>query len=63
VSELEEEIFARETSVAQLQQQLARGETYRDGNRVRQIMAELAAQQAALKTLYEHWEEATELNW
>jgi len=63
VAELEAEIFQRERYVEQLQQQLAQGETYRDGDRVRGIMAELAEQKEALTTLYQHWEEATELNW
>jgi ATP-binding cassette, subfamily F, member 3 len=63
VADLETEIFNRETSVADIQRELAQGETHRDGNRVRQLMAELAQQREALKTLYEHWEEATELNW
>jgi ATP-binding cassette subfamily F protein 3 len=34
----------------------------RDGERIKQIMAELETQKASLPTLYEHWEEAIELN-
>jgi hypothetical protein len=30
---------------------------------VREIRAGLAEEQAALKKLYEHWEEASEMNW
>jgi ATP-binding cassette subfamily F protein 3 len=63
VADLEEEIFQRETRVEELQGLLAQGNTHRDGDRVRQIKAEITEQQAALGTLYEHWEEATELNW
>jgi len=63
VADLEEEIFARETSVEELQHRLAQGDTHRDGDLVRQIKTEIAQEQAALKTLYAHWEEATELNW
>ena len=63
VGELENEIFAIETCVEQLQADLARGDTHRDGERVRQITADIAKHQEALKQLYEHWEEATELNW
>ena len=37
--------------------------TFRDGGRVRAIKQELAEQQSALKKLYEHWEEASEMNW
>ena len=63
MADLEDEIFGRETCIEQLQQELAQGETHRDGQRVRQIKAEIAQHQETLVTLYEHWEEATELNW
>ena len=63
VADLEEEIFARETSVEELQHRLAQGDTHRDGDLVRQIKTEIAQEQAALEMLYAHWEEATELNW
>ena len=63
IADLEEEIFRWETSLEELHQQLAQGETHRDGDRVRRIKAEISRQKEALRTLYEHWEEATELNW
>jgi ATP-binding cassette subfamily F protein 3 len=63
VADLEAEIFERETCVQELERQLAQGETYRDGDRVRGIMAEIAQHKEALQSLYQHWEEATELNW
>jgi ATP-binding cassette subfamily F protein 3 len=63
VADLEEEIFQRETRLEELHGQLAQGDTHRDGDRVRQIKAEIARQKEALQTLYKHWEEATELNW
>jgi len=63
VADLEQEIFQREARVEELHGLLAQGETHRDGDRVRRIRAEIAQQQQLLKTLYEHWEEATELNW
>jgi len=63
VVDLEQEIFRREARVEELHGQLARGETHRKGERVREIHAEIAEEQRLLKTLYEHWEEATELNW
>jgi ATP-binding cassette subfamily F protein 3 len=63
VADLEEEIFQRETSLEELHQELAQGDTHRDGDRVRRIKAEIARQKEALRTLYEHWEEAAELNW
>jgi ATP-binding cassette, subfamily F, member 3 len=63
VADLEEEIFTRESCIEELQRELAQGDTHRDGDRVRQLLTELSAQRETLKTLYEHWEEATELNW
>ena len=63
VADLEDEIFQRETRVEDLQAKLIQGETHRNGDLVRQINCEISEQQAALATLYEHWEEATELNW
>ncbi|HUT11303.1 MAG TPA: ABC-F family ATP-binding cassette domain-containing protein [Thermoguttaceae bacterium] len=63
VVDLEQEIFQREARVEELHGRLARGETHRDGERVRRIRDEIAEEQRLLKTLYEHWEEATELNW
>ena len=63
IADLEDEIFEHETCVENLQEELARGETHRDGQRVRQIKAEIAQHQEALVTLYAHWEEAAEMNW
>jgi len=63
VDDLEREIFEREARVEQLYAALADPETHRDGEQVRELKAEIADQQRALETLYEHWEEATELNW
>jgi ATP-binding cassette subfamily F protein 3 len=63
VSDLEDEIFIRETLVQEFQKELAQPETLRNGDRVRSITAKIAEEQESLKTLYEHWNEATELNW
>jgi ATP-binding cassette subfamily F protein 3 len=63
VEDLEAEILQQETRLEQLHAALALPETHRDGDRVRQVKAELAEVQAALETLYAHWEEAVELNW
>jgi ATP-binding cassette subfamily F protein 3 len=63
VADLEDEIFQRETSLHQLQCKLAEPELLRDGQRVRQVKAEIEALETAIKGLYEHWEEAVELNW
>jgi ATP-binding cassette, subfamily F, member 3 len=63
VDDLEDEIFQRETRVEQLQRELMEPAVLRDGERVRQIKMHIEQEQEALKGLYEHWEEATELNW
>jgi ATP-binding cassette subfamily F protein 3 len=63
VADLEDEIFTRETRIEQLNAELGQEATYRSGDRVRQVKAEIAQEQELLKTLYEHWEEAAELNW
>jgi len=63
VADLEEDIFAGEAHLQDLHDQLAQGDTHRDGDRVRRIQAEIAQQKEAIAVLYEHWEEATELNW
>src|SRR5690606_4814728 len=62
VEDLEKEIFDRETRIEALHQEMGQESTLRDGERVRRVQNELAEQQAALAKLYEHWEEATELN-
>ena len=62
VSDLEEEIFIRETRVMTLNEDLLKPEILRDGDLTRRLTAELAEEQEILKKLYEHWEEATELN-
>jgi ATP-binding cassette subfamily F protein 3 len=63
VADLEQEIFAEETRLEELHAALADPDTHRNGQRVRQVKTEIAAAQQALKVLYEHWEEAVELNW
>jgi ATP-binding cassette, subfamily F, member 3 len=63
VVDIEDEIFERETCLHQLQCELAEPNVLRDGERVREIKAQIEAEQAAIKTLYEHWDEAAELNW
>ncbi|MCO6459109.1 MAG: ABC-F family ATP-binding cassette domain-containing protein [Pirellulaceae bacterium] len=62
VSDLEADIGACESRIAQLHELLASPELLRNGERVRQTMADLEAAQQQLATLYEHWEEASELN-
>ena len=38
-------------------------EAVRNGERIRELSADVEEAKEALKTLYEHWEDATELNW
>ncbi len=63
VSDIEADIFQRETRIEQLNEEMGDQATYRDGGRVRAIKQELTEQQSALRKLYEHWEEASEMNW
>jgi ATP-binding cassette subfamily F protein 3 len=63
VADIEDEIFARETCVEELQKDLVLPEVLRNGDQVRQITAQIEQEQAAIGLLYKHWEEATELNW
>jgi ATP-binding cassette subfamily F protein 3 len=62
VDDIEKEIFHREGCIKHLQEILADGDTHREKGRVKQLKADIAAEQAVLKTLYEHWEEASEMN-
>jgi ATP-binding cassette subfamily F protein 3 len=63
LSDIEGEIFQRESRIEQLNEELGDQAVFRDGGRVRAIKQELADQQSALKKLYEHWDEASEMNW
>jgi ATP-binding cassette subfamily F protein 3 len=61
-AEVEADIQAAEAKVAELEEVLAGGDVYRDANRLKETMAALEAEKARLPGLYEHWEEAAELN-
>lgn len=61
-AEIESEIAQREARIQTLHAALTDPQTLRDGQQVKQIKAELEQQHAALPSLYEHWEEAAELN-
>ena len=63
VVEIENEIIEREAKVEELQRHLLDPSVLRDGPRVREIKTEIQAEQTAVQTLYEHWDEAVELNW
>ena len=62
VEELEADIAVAETSLRELEQRLASAELYREGEKVKQTMQNFEDIKARLKQLYEHWEEAVELN-
>jgi len=63
LEDIEDEIFERETCVEAWQQKLLDPNVLRDGDRVRDLKAQIEAEQAVIKSLYAHWDEATEMNW
>ena len=62
VDELEKEVMEQEELVAELEAQMVSPEIYRDANLVKETMQDFEDAKDHLKTLYEHWEEAAELN-
>jgi ATP-binding cassette subfamily F protein 3 len=62
VADLEREILDQETRLDELNVALADPQTHRDGSRVRQVKADIQTAKETLRALYEHWEEAVELN-
>jgi ATP-binding cassette subfamily F protein 3 len=62
VEELEADIAATETEIQELEQLMASPELYRDGERVKQTTQAFEEAKEQLRQLYEHWEEAVELN-
>lgn len=62
VPDIEAEIFEREQRLEELHAQFADPDTHRDGDRIRNIQREIGEVKKSLAQLYEHWEEATELN-
>ncbi|MBM4088155.1 MAG: ABC-F family ATP-binding cassette domain-containing protein [Planctomycetes bacterium] len=62
VEDLEADIRSCESRIETLHQDLASPELLRNGQRVKQAKAELEEQLQALQQLYDHWEEASELN-
>ncbi len=60
--ELETEIAELEAKMMEMETSLTLPDVYRDGERVQELMHDIAEAQARLPELYEHWEEATELN-
>src|SRR4029079_8896165 len=62
-SEIEREIAEREARIQELHQLFASEEVLRDGGKVKELKSELDEHQAALPQLYEHWEEAADMNY
>jgi ATP-binding cassette subfamily F protein 3 len=62
VEDLEADIAAGETQLRELEQLMASPELYRDGERVKETTRQFEETKARLHQLYEHWEEAVELN-
>jgi ATP-binding cassette subfamily F protein 3 len=62
IEDIEREIFEKEARQALLYQLLSDPAVLRDGQRVKEIKAELQQLGESLQQLYAHWEEAVELN-
>ena len=62
VADLEADIATLEARIAELQELLGNPDTYRDGQKAREVKDEFESGQQRLAELYEHWEEASELN-
>ena len=60
--DVEAEIATTEAMIVDLEAALISPEIYRDSDKVKQTMKQIADAREKLPTLYEHWEEATELN-
>jgi ATP-binding cassette subfamily F protein 3 len=61
-AELEADVLAQEELVAELEARLANPDIYRDAHLVKETMQDFEDAKERLQTLYEHWEEALELN-
>lgn len=62
VEAIEGDIATLETSLRELEERLASPDLYRDGDRVKETMQKFEETKAQLQQLYEHWEEASEMN-
>jgi ATP-binding cassette subfamily F protein 3 len=60
--EIEADIAAAETELRELEERLASPDLYKDGDKVKQTTKEFEEVKQELVRLYEHWEEAVELN-
>ena len=62
IEDLEAEIAGNETRLRELEKLLGSPDLYRDGERVKSAMRDFEETKGQLQKLYEHWEEALELN-
>jgi len=62
VADLEADIVGSEARLRELEQLLASPDLYRDGDKVKETTRSFEETKAGLQRLYEHWEEAVELN-
>jgi ATP-binding cassette, subfamily F, member 3 len=62
VEDIEAEIAEREETIDRLEAEMADPRIHRDANRIREIKEEYDTTKARIADLYEHWEEAMELN-
>lgn len=62
VGDLEADIAAQETRLREVERALASPDLYRDGDKVKDAMRDFEDCKQSLQQLYEHWEEAVELN-
>ena len=60
--DIEAEIATHEHRIGEIHALFADETILRDGQRVKELKSELAGHESALPRLYEHWEEASELN-
>ena len=60
--EVEADIAATEARIAELDEALLSPDVYRDADALKRTMADVEAARNKLPELYEHWEEAVELN-
>lgn len=61
-TELEADIASLEAEIQEMEAQLVQPEVYKDGMKVKELMADLEEAKGRLPALYAHWEEAVELN-
>ena len=61
-TELEADISRHEQLLEQLEADLGNPGVHRDGGRIKRITDKYKQTKAKLESLYEHWEEAIELN-